>query len=176
MYRVRVAKYITFGTRIGSAMNDTRSQIIMGLFAWVPYVLVSWAYAKLSDGSFWAALGVLLGVRLFFGVIETLGSVLAWRVYGRKKAIEANLAVLRASAFPRRTYRHDDFLNYLSRIEDDESCTGDVKAAAKQWHQTLALYESMGILVGMRMHAAADAALDIYSPRNDASVFGATAV
>lgn len=66
-------------------MNDTRSQIILTLFAWVPYVLVSWGYAKLSDGSFWSALGVLVAVRLFFGAIETLGSVLAWRLYGKKE-------------------------------------------------------------------------------------------
>lgn len=140
----------------------------------MPYVLVSWAYAKLSDGSFWAALGVLLGIRLFFGAIETLANILAWRVYGRKKAIEANLAMLRASGFPRRTHSHDDFLNYLSRIEDDESCSRDVKIAAKQWYHTLALFENMGILVGARMHAAADSALDIYSPHNEAPVFGAT--
>ncbi len=32
-------------------MNDTRSQIIIGLFAFVPYVLVSWGYTELTNGS-----------------------------------------------------------------------------------------------------------------------------
>jgi hypothetical protein len=35
-------------------------------------------------------------------------------------------------------------------------------------------FENMGILVGMRMHAAADAALDIYSPKIEGPAFGAT--
>ncbi|MEW5943720.1 MAG: hypothetical protein AB1710_07705 [Pseudomonadota bacterium] len=156
-------------------MTDTRSQIIMASFAWVPYVLVSWGYARLSDGSFWSALGVLLAIRLFFSVIETLGSVFAWRLYGRRKMIERNLAMLRANNFPKRQYAHDDFLNYLSRIEDDETCPQQLKMAAKQWEQALAFFESSGILLGMRMHAAADAALDIYSPKHEAPIVGTKA-
>ena len=55
--------------------------------------------------------------------------------------------------------------NYLGRIENDEGHSEQLKAAAKQWYQVLAFFETSGILVGMRMHAAADDALDIYSPR-----------
>lgn len=149
-------------------MNDTRSQIIMALFAWVPYVLLSWGYAKLTDSGFWPALGVLLAIRLFFIVIETLGSVLAWRVYGRKKIIERNLSLLRANNFPKRQYAHDDFLVYLSRIENDDAYSQQLKTAAQQWEQVLAFYETSGIFLGMRMHAAADDALDIYSPKREA--------
>lgn len=157
-------------------MNDTPSKIIMALFAWVPYVLVSWGYANLSDGNFWSVLGVLLAVRFFFGVIETLGSVLAWRLYGRNKMIEKNLTMLRANNFPKRQYAHDDFLNYLSRIEGDETGPQQIKLAARQWEQVLAFFESSGILLGMRMHAATDEALNIYSPKHDAPIFGAIAV
>lgn len=154
-------------------MNDTRSQIIMALSAWVPYVLVSWGYAVVSDSSFWFALGVILAIRLFFSVIETLGSILTWRLYGRKKAIEKNLSMLRANDFPKRQYAHDDFLNYLSRIEDDATSPEQLKMAARQWEQALAFFESSGILLGMRMHAAADEALNIYSPKHEAPSFGA---
>ncbi|HQR19491.1 MAG TPA: hypothetical protein PKV98_01405 [Burkholderiaceae bacterium] len=156
-------------------MYDTRSQIIMAVFAWIPYVLVSWGYAKLTGGSFWPALGVLVVVRLFFSAIETLGSVLAWRIYGRKAVVERNLSLLRASNFPKRQNAHDDFLSYLGRIESDETSSQQLKAAAKQWEQVLAFFESSGILLGVRMHAAADAALDVYSPKNEAPLLGTTA-
>ena len=156
-------------------MNDTRSEIILALFAWVPYVLVSWGYANFSEGSFWSALGVLLAVRVFFGIIETLGRVIAWRFYGKKKMIERNLNLLHTNNFPKRQYAHDDFLSYLSRIEDDDTCPQEIKIAARQWEQVLALFESFGILPGMRMHAAADEALNIYSPKHDAPIFGTTA-
>lgn len=155
-------------------MNDTRSQIIMALSAWMPYVLLSWGYAVVSDGSFWFSLGVILAVRLFFSVIDTFGSVLSWRLYGKKKAIERNLNMLRANNFPKRKYAHDDFLNYLSRIEDNSTFPEQLKVAAKQWEQALAFFESSGIILGMRMHAAADEALNIYSPKHEAPIFGAS--
>ena len=155
-------------------MNDTRSEIILALFAWVPYVLVSWGYANFSEGSFWSALGVLLAVRVFFGIIETLGRVIAWRFYGKKKMIERNLNLLHTNNFPKRQYAHDDFLSYLSRIENDYTCPQEIKMAAKQWKQTLAFFENSGILLGMHMHTAADEALNIYSPKHEAPVFGVT--
>ena len=153
-------------------MNDTRSHIIMVLFAWIPYVFVSWGYAKLTGSGFWPTLGVLFAVRFFFGVIETLGSILAWRVYGKQKMIERNLSLLRANNFPKRQYAHDDFQNYLGRIEGDEAYSQQLKIAAKQWYQVLAFFETSGILLGMRMHAAANDALDIYSPKREAPAFG----
>lgn len=146
-------------------MNDTRSQIMMMLFAWLPYVLVSWGYAKLSDGKFWSALGVLVAIRIFFSVIEALGSVLAWRLYGRKRQIERNLSMLRASNFPRREHSHEDFLTYLCRIEDDEAYSLQLRTTASQWRQVLAFFEDSGILLGMRMRDAADEALKFYSPK-----------
>jgi hypothetical protein len=66
-------------------------------------------------------------------------------------------------------------LNYLSRIEDDDAYPQQLKLAAKQWEQTLAFLESAGILIGMRMHAAADEALEMYSPKSEAPALGATA-
>ena len=149
-------------------------QIIMSLFAWVPYVLVSWGYSKLTHDSFWLALGVLLVIRIFFSIIETLGSVLTWRLYGRAKMVEINLSTLRNNNFPKRQYAHDDFGSYLSRIENDyeKNYPEQLKAVARQWDQTLVQSESFGILLGMRMHAAAEEALNIYSPKAEAPIFG----
>lgn len=149
-------------------MNDARSQTIMALFALVPYLLVSWAYMSLTNGNvsdFWKSLAVLLAMRFFFSVIETLGSVLSWRIHGKKIAIKKNLEVMQANNFPKRRYSHDDFLNYLARIEDDPECSTSLKAVAKQMEIVLATCESLGHLIGARMHAAADEALELYSPK-----------
>lgn len=158
-------------------MNDTRSRIIMSLFSFVPYLLVSWAYMALVDGGasqIWTAFGVLVAVRLFFSVIETLGSVLSWRLYGKQVMVNKFLQLLRVNNFPKRHYAHDDLLNYLARIEDGPYPTS-LKASAKEIELLLSTFESMGILLGMRMYSASEAALDAYSPKSEAPIFGANA-
>lgn len=157
-------------------MNDAGSRTIMALFAFVPYLLVSWAYMALVNGGgnqFWAAFGVLLAARLFFCIIETLGSILSWRLFGKKLMINKFLELLRANNFPKREYAHDDFLNYLSRIEDNPQHAASLKTSAKEIYFLLSTFESMGILLGMRMHSASETALDVYSPKVEARAFGA---
>jgi len=158
-------------------MNDTRSRVILALFALIPYLLVSWAYMAFVDGGaseFWRTFGLLIVVRLFFSVIETLGSILSWRLYGKKFMVNRFLELLRANHFPKRQYAHDDFLNYLARIEDGPY-PPSVKASAKEINFILATFENMGILLGMRMHSATEAALDAYSPKSQAPAYGADA-
>lgn len=159
-------------------MNDTRSRIIMVLFAFVPYLLASWGYMVLVDGTsreFWSALGLLVAVRLFFNLIETLGGVLSWRLYGKKYMVDKFLEFLRTSNFPKREYAHDDFLNYLARIQDGLQYAASLKASAKEIYFLLSTFESMGILLGVRMHSASEAALEVHSPRDKAPTFGAHA-
>jgi hypothetical protein len=160
-------------------MNDTKARLIAAGFAWVPYLAVSWGYSALTDGTakmFWYALGALLAARLFFSIIETLGSVLTWRVYGRRIAINRFLTFLRDNKFPQRKFAHDDIGNYLARIEDNYSAdTALVKAAASELRRSLATFESMGFLVSMRMYSAIDDALELYSPKEKAPVFGSSA-
>lgn len=147
----------------------------MSLFGFVPYFLVSWGYMALVDGGadqFWSAFGVLVAARLFFSFIETLGSVLSWRLYGKKLMVSKFYEFLRMNSFPKRKYAHDDFLNYLARI-DDGPYPASVKTAAKEIYFVLSTFESMGILLGMRIHSATEAALDAYSPKSEAPTFGA---
>lgn len=156
-------------------MNNTKPQLITAGFSLVPYLLVSWGYAELTDGTrktLWVAFGVLVGVRLFFGLIETLGSVLSWRLYGKKQMVQKMLGVLQTNKFPKRFYFHDDILNYLARIEDSEEISHSVKSAAKQLEFLLATFENLGILAGARMYSATEAALEMYSPRSAAKPLG----
>jgi hypothetical protein len=159
-------------------MNNTKSALILVAFSFVPYLAVAWGYKSLVDGGskeFWTAVGILVGVRLFFSIIETLGGILSWRAYGRSVMVQRFLELLRTNSFPKRTYAHDDFLNYLARIDDDPACPHSVKASAKEIHFMLEVFESLGILLGMRMHSAAELALEQYSPRTEAPVYGASA-
>jgi hypothetical protein len=53
-------------------MRDNKTAAISIAFAWVPYMLVAWAYVALTAGrlkDFWIALGFLLAVRLFVAAI-----------------------------------------------------------------------------------------------------------
>lgn len=156
-------------------MKDARANIVIALFSFVPYLLVSWAYMALADGGskqFWGAFGVLIAVRLFFSVIETLGSILSWRLYGKKLMVNKFLGLLRENNYPKREYQHDDFLDYLVRIECGPY-TDSVKKSAKEIYFLLSTFENMGILLGMRMHGASEAALETYSPKAEAPIWGA---
>lgn len=143
-------------------MNPT---FITLVFAWIPYVLLSWGYAQIMDGDFWKVLGVLIAVRLFFSVVETIGSIFSWRLYGKKKIVELNVNFLRSNNFPNRLLEHDDFLSYLIGIENNEEYSLQLKILATNWKNLLLFFENTGILMGVRMNAAADEALDLYSPK-----------
>jgi hypothetical protein len=156
-------------------MKNARVSTIIALFSFVPYLLVSWAYMALANGGskqFWGAFGVLIVIRLFFSVIETLGSTLSWHLYGKKLMVDKFLGLLQENNFPKREYQHDDFLGYMARIEDGPYANS-VKTSAKEIYLLLSTYESMGSLLGMRMHAASEAALEIYSPKAEAPIWGA---
>jgi hypothetical protein len=156
-------------------MTDTKSTIIVMLLAWVPYSAVAWGYMVLTDGTaktFWYALGTLVAARLFFSIIEGLGGILSWRIYGKRVAVQRSLAILRANNFPKRRYAEEDFQNYLAGIEDDPECPESVKKGANEIQLVLSAFERFGILLGMRMHSAAEAAFDLYSPKSEAPAYG----
>ena len=146
-------------------MNSMNPTLITLGFAWIPYVILSWGYAQIMDGNFWKVLGVLIAVRLFFSVIETIGSIFSWRLYGKKKIVELNVNFLRNNNFPNRVLEHDDFLSYLIGIENNEEYSFQLKILATNWKHLLLFFENTGILMGVRMNAAADEALDLYSPK-----------
>ena len=153
-------------------MNDFRFRLIVILLPSIPYFLVSWGYMAYVDGGakqFLGALGVLIALRTFFDVIEKLGGVLSWRVYGKKVTANKFAEMLCANKFPKREYSHHDFSTYLHQLEEGPS-EESVKTSAKQLKFILEFCEEEGILLRMRMHVALDAALDIYSPRAEAPI------
>ena len=142
-------------------MTQAKHALVMFAFSMLPYTLVAWGYAELTDGrstSFWTALGVLVGVRLFFSIIEGLGKILLWRLYGRKHVVGIAMNLFKANGFPQRKYEHDTLLAYLSRIKGDPENPSRLRQSAVQVEQTLVIMEELGILVGARMHSAYEAA------------------
>ena len=60
------------------------------MFSAVPYVAVAWGYSYFTEGgqpAFMRAIDFLVAARVFFALIETLGGILAWRLFYRKKSI-----------------------------------------------------------------------------------------
>jgi hypothetical protein len=87
-------------------VNDAKSAAIQFAFAVLPYLAVPWLLAVLFGDSFWLIFGGLLAVRLFFVLIELLGSVVAWRSYGKKRAIQHWLTMFQANK-TKREYAFD---------------------------------------------------------------------
>jgi hypothetical protein len=146
--------------------RNFKTQFIGNLIASAPYLLVIWGVVALVPSvSFWEALVLLIGGRFTIGLVETLGLILSWQIYGREKAVIDFVAVLHHNKFPGRYCKGDDFLNYLARIENDDTVGAEVRQSAREMGSLLGIYESVGILQGARMHNVSERALEAYSPR-----------
>lgn len=135
-----------------------------------PYLVVSWGYMNLTDGksnSFWIAMGVLVGIRSAFGVIEFCIGVIRWRLFGQKFAVQVILSVLKSNNFPMRDQRSYNFSSYLFWITEDYQPKPSPQRAAKEMQDMLLfLDEFTGWgLWSWRLTSAGEKALEIYSPR-----------
>ena len=146
-------------------MNETASAGIVFALSIIPYAAVSWAYAAFVDGGwpdFWKCFGVLSAIRFFFSVIEGVGGILVWRIYGRRVAVAHWLKFFRENNFPPKEYASDDFGNYRARLAACYRRRADAPYLASEIEVLLLSYEHRGILIGMRMHAAIEEAFRRY--------------
>jgi hypothetical protein len=146
-------------------MNETKSGLVTFGFAMIPYMAMAWGYSYFTDGgqpAFWRALGFLIVVRLFFSIIETLGRILAWRLFYRKQAVEHFVQMFRKRELPAKEYYDDDFGNYCARLINSGLQKVDHARNAQEIQTFLWMHEKRGILEGMRMHAAVEAAFEQY--------------
>jgi len=158
-------------------MGLSRHLLALTLFACIPYALLAYGYMKFTNGDstgFWLATGVPLAIRFFFFFVETISGFAIWRLYQRKMVVAKYLQWLRANDFPPREYSDDDFQAYLSRIDENLELPIEVRMRARETQARLEVIEEAGVLLGMRAHDATDAALDIYSPKSEARVYGAS--
>jgi hypothetical protein len=146
-------------------MDQSASSGILLALSLIPYAAVSWAYAAFVDGGwpdFWKCFGLLSVVRVFFSVIEGMGGILVWRIYGRRVAVAHWLKYFRENKFPPKEYASDDFGNYRARLMSVYKRPVDVPFLASEIDSWLASCEQRGILLGMRMNAAVEEAFRRY--------------
>lgn len=148
--------------------TQEKSQLASGLAASVVslavYAGVSWLGATLFGLQFWYVVIGLVAASAFFGIVGMLMGILYWRLWGRRKAVEFIVQILRANNFPPREHGHDNFTSYLARIEEGPYPDA-IHRAAKELYAALGAWEDRGVLLGARMHAASELALELYSPR-----------
>ena len=140
--------------------------LITASIAFIPYLLLAWAASKLlSDTGFWQALGWLLGLRLFFGVVEMIGGILAWRVYGRRVSSAIFAQALREGKFPQRYDIYADADEYFDQVVADQAQPVDMRVTAGTFIGSIKAYRSVGLLTGLRIGSAWESALEIHSPK-----------
>jgi hypothetical protein len=152
---------------VDETLRETKERVITAALGFVPYVLLAWVISEVGGGlarDFWSVLGVLVAARFFFSVVEFVGGVLAWRVYGKRVTVRRFLSTLQARAFPPRRFMQDSTDTYLYRISEDPEYSADAKELAREIERALATSENLGLLFGMRLRAAWDAALELHSP------------
>jgi hypothetical protein len=74
----------------GMNMNEQISTFIVFGISLIPYAALSWGYSAFTDGGwpgFWRGFGVLIAVRAFFSLVEGIGGIPVWRLYGRTVAV-----------------------------------------------------------------------------------------
>jgi hypothetical protein len=150
-------------------MSKPRSVALLLLFSFGPYLAVSWAWVEVVEGghgSIWGAFLVLVALRLFFSLIESVGAWLGWHFYGREETIRRMVEVFRGISFPKRLFREDDLSDHLSRLNEDETLPCATRITVREMQAVQAFYGAHGLVYALRMNDAADRAFQRYSPAN----------
>lgn len=146
--------------------NNQEALILWG-FSMLPYLAIAWFAANFIEEKpeeIWKMLGLLLGARFFFSLIEWLGSVLSWRMYGKKATAQKYQAFLSSKKFPARE-GNEDLDSYLYRILFVDESPAPLRENAWILSTELQAANANGLMAGLRLNSAANAALDAYSPK-----------
>jgi hypothetical protein len=136
--------------------------------AFIPYLLLAGVYTFVTNGhqrDFEVALGVLLGGRALFGVVDTVTSAIAWRLYARKRTTESMLKLFKDAGMPTREPADESLSMYLLRLDEDREHPVQVKCAARQLSTLLEQTKHDGIAIGMRTEEAIKAAFEQYTAK-----------
>ena len=152
-------------------MYSIRVQLFGLLLQYLPYLLLSWLYAALIDGTakqFFVGLGVLFAVRIAFEFIDFLGHGLAWHLNGKSATVQAYAEQLATCAFPMRLHKEEKADDYLFRVRHEPGIPTEARNLALSIDSALVTAESLSFTVPSRMRAAWHAALEVYSPPESA--------
>lgn len=141
-----------------------RHVLLMGFLALTPDIAIAWVYCRLSDrevGSFWAALGVLWAVQAMFAIKSTLGTWIAYRLYGKQLAVDETVASFVKGRFPRPEPAEEAHA-YLLRLSGPEQRDVEVRLAASVEYARWGQAETHGLFAGLRMASVYEAAVSQY--------------
>jgi len=145
------------------------------------YAGIAWGITKLIDGGrakfFWT-LGILVGLRAAYSLLEFIIGIIVWRIYCRSRSVANFVAIMRNGNLPKRVYCTDQISDYLARIQSplfvykDGIVTAEIKKLALELDAVLStVRDQHGMMAEMRTWDAMKRALEIHSPGEDSPQF-----
>ncbi|WP_343654531.1 hypothetical protein [Paraburkholderia caribensis] len=146
-------------------MSETQSKLWFSGVAFIPYALLAYGYnwmTKGTDHDLTITSVVLLGGRLVYALIDNVTAAIAWRLHGRKHAVEAFLKLMRENRMPQRDSANDSLRNYLSYVDSDIENNAAIRSAARQIATIVEQSHHDGLMGGGRVEKAAQEAYERY--------------
>src|SRR5687768_4947357 len=95
--------------------------------------IIAWAFTAFTDGNtstFWTVFFVVLGIRLLLSVADSLFQMVTFALYRKKFVVQKIVEDFRRLGFPQRENLNEDWLMYLTRLQQTESLPFAVRRAA----------------------------------------------
>ncbi|MFX1761912.1 hypothetical protein PWP93_04820 [Paraburkholderia sp. A1RI-2L] len=147
-------------------MSETQSKLWFSGVAYIPYAILAYGYnwlAKGTDHDLTVAIVILLGGRLAYALIDNVTAAIAWRVHGRKRAMDAFLKLMRENRMPRRESPTESLGSYLNYLDNDGESNSAIRSAARQIATIIEQSHHEGLMGGKRrVEKAAQAAYERY--------------
>ena len=129
-------------------------------------LILAWAFTAITDGNsstFWTAFVVLIGIRIFFTVVDSLFSALSFTFYRKKFVVQQLVNDFRRFEFPKREDLNEDWLAYLKRLQEAESLPFTVRRTAAFLEGQYELADKSGFVMGRQSEAVMEAAVNAWS-------------
>ncbi|MGN6806739.1 MAG: hypothetical protein ACTHJZ_12460 [Trinickia sp.] len=146
-------------------MSETQSKLWFSGVAYIPYAVLAYGYNWLANGNdhdLTVAVVVLLGGRLVYALIDNMTAAVAWRVHGRKRAVDAFLKLMRENRMPRRESPTESLGSYLNYLDSDDANNSAIRSAARQIATIIEQSHHEGLMGGSRVEKAARDAYERY--------------
>lgn len=135
--------------------------------------VLAWAFTAFTNGNsstFWTTFFVLIGIRLFFALVDSIFSVLSFKLYRKKFVVQQLVNDFRRFEFPKREDLNEDWLMYLKRLQATESLPFTVRRTAAFLEGQFDLADKSGFLMGRQSEAAMEAAVNAWSTTRELAI------
>ena len=141
-----------------------RERLVVATYSAIPDMAIAWLYTLVSDDGwpgFVTAIAVIWSIQLVIAVKAAIGSTITFRMYGKRRLVQLELAYFRKNHFPRAQV-NEHAAAFLDRLTNSPDEPIAVRLAACSELARLHHFESRGVLASMRAHSALDEAVDSY--------------